>query len=79
MQHLIKQNEDSMKNVQIKKLARVEAPKGEYDDIQAFQLVEFTVNFYGKIIVDTLDTKITKSGQFVISGNGFIPDGYQIQ
>ena len=68
-----------MKNIQIKKLEKVEAPKCEYKNILAFQLVEFSINFYGHIENFILDTKIMKNGkQLVIDGNGFIPSGYQI-
>ena len=67
-----------MKTVTIKKLNLVEVPEGEYEDIKAFQMVEFTINFYGKEMVFELDTKITSEGQFVIGGNGFIQDGYKI-
>ena len=68
-----------MKNIEIKKMKRVEAPAGEYEDIVAFQMVEFTVDFYGNKQVDLLDTKIMADGsQFVIAGNGWIPDGYEV-
>jgi hypothetical protein len=68
-----------MKTVNITKLKRVEVPAGEYVDIVAFQLCEFAVNFFGNIQKFVLDTKIMSNGdQFVISGNGFIPDEYQI-
>ena len=68
-----------MKKIQIKKLERVEAPKGEYKNIIAFQLVEFSINFFGHIENFILDTKIMNNGkQIVIDGNGFIPSGYQI-
>ena len=39
-----------MKNIEIKKLEKVEAPKGEYKNIIAFQLVEFSINFFGNIV-----------------------------
>ena len=65
--------------MEIKKLQRVEAPIGEYEDIIAFQLVEFTISFYGSIKKFILDTKILKTGeQLVTSGNGFIKDNFQI-
>lgn len=68
-----------MKEIKIKKLERVEAPKKEYKSIIAFQLVEFSINFFGHIESFILDTKIMKNGkQIVIDGNGFIPSGYQI-
>ena len=67
-----------MKKIDIKKLQRVEAPIGEYENIIAFQLVEFSINFFGHEETFILDTKITKEGQFVIDGNGWIKDGYQV-
>ncbi len=68
-----------MKKIEMKKLDRVEAPKGEYKNIVAFQMVEFVINFYGNIESFLLDTKILKNGkQLVIDGNGFIPSGYEI-
>jgi hypothetical protein len=63
-----------MKNLQIKKLKKVKAPKG--DENLFYQLVEFTINFYGNKMTSILDTKITKEGkQIVIGGNGFIEAG----
>ena len=68
-----------MKEIKIKKMERVEAPVNEYKNIIAFQLVEFTINFFGHIETFILDTKIMKNGkQIVIDGNGFIPSGHQI-
>lgn len=67
-----------MKKIEIKKMEIVEAPKGEYDDIIAFQIVEFSINFFGHKETFKLDTKITKEGQFVIDGNGWIPNNYKI-
>ena len=68
-----------MKNLELKRLERVEAPKGEYKNIIAFQMIEFTINFFGNVESFILDTKIMKNGkQLVIDGNGFIPSGYQI-
>ena len=68
-----------MKKIEIKKLNKVQAPAGEYIDIVAFQMVQFTINFFGHIESFVLDTKIMNDGtQMVIDGNGFIPDGYQV-
>lgn len=68
-----------MKKIELKRLQRVEAPKDEYKNIVAFQIVEFTIDFYGNKQTFDLDTKITKDEkQLVISGNGFIEDGYDI-
>lgn len=64
--------------VEIKKLGKVQAPKGDFP-IVAFETVEFKINFYGKEIVSRLDTKIMQDGsQVVIDGDGFIPHGYQV-
>lgn len=64
-----------MKNLQIRKLEKVKAPNG--DDNLFYQLVEFTINFYGQTLTSILDTKITKEGkQIVIDGDGFIEAGY---
>ena len=64
-----------MKNLQIKKLEKVKAPSD--DENLFYQLVEFTVDFYGQTITSILDTKITKEGkQIVIDGDGFIEAGY---
>jgi hypothetical protein len=47
--------------------------------ILAFQMVYFTINFFGKIITTEHDTKIMKDGsQLVIGGCGYIKEGYQI-
>jgi hypothetical protein len=68
-----------MKQISVKKLTKVEPPKGEYDNIVAFQLVEFTINFFGHIESFILDTKILNDGrQLVIDGNGFIGQDYQV-
>jgi len=68
-----------MKQISVKKLTKVEPPKGEYESIVAFQLVEFTINFFGHIESFILDTKILNDGrQLVIDGNGFIGQDYQV-
>ncbi len=67
--------------IQTKKLAIVNVPL-EYQKEEgcvAFQMVELTYYFYGKQMTDVFDTKILENGeQFVISGNGFIKDGFKI-
>ena len=71
-----------MKAITITRLQRVEtADKRDLRvGIIAFQLVNVEINFYGKIITDTLDTKIMKDGrQIVIDGNGYISAGTEIQ
>ena len=71
-----------MKTIEIKKLNKVTIPESElknYVDIIAFQMVEFTINFFGHIESFCLDTKILNNGkQVVIDGNGFISSGYEI-
>ena len=68
-----------MKKVEIKKLARIEAPAGEYENIVAFQMIEYVIDFFGNIISGTLDTKVLKDGrQLVIDGDGYIQAGYEI-
>lgn len=68
-----------MKKIEIKKLNRVEAPAGEYDDIVAFQMIKFSIDFFGNEEEFMLDSKILKDGrQLVIDGNGWIPDNYEI-
>ena len=71
-----------MKKITVKKLNRVENTDKEMQGmgIIAFQVVEFTINFYGKIIETTHDTKIMKDGkQLVIGSCGFIPSGYEVK
>jgi hypothetical protein len=70
-----------MKKIEVKKgvLVKNTDKKLLKKGIVAFQIVTFIINFYGKEIVDTLDTKIMKDGsQIVIDGNGFIKAGYQL-
>lgn len=70
-----------MKEIEVKKGALVKNTDKQLlkKGIVAFQLVVFTIKFFGKEITDTLDTKIMKDGsQIVIDGNGFIKAGYQL-
>jgi Na+-translocating ferredoxin:NAD+ oxidoreductase RnfC subunit len=47
--------------------------------IVAFQIVTFIINFYGKEIETTHDTKIMQDGsQYVIGGCGYIQEGYKV-
>ena len=59
-----------MKTIKITKLQRVETP--DKNDLRigivAFQLVNVEINFYGKLITDTLDTKIMKDGSRIVTG-----------
>ena len=71
-----------MKAITITRLQKVETTdkRDLRVGIVAFQLVNVEINFYGKIITDTLDTKIMKDGrQIVIDGNGYINAGTEIQ
>ena len=71
-----------MKAITITRLQKVETTdkRDLRDGIIAFQLVNVEINFYSKIITDTLDTKIMKDGrQIVIDGNGYISAGTEIQ
>lgn len=63
-----------------KKLKKVEAPaEDKAEGIEAYQAVEFTINFGNSETVDVLDTKIMTDGrQIVIGGNGFIPHGHEL-
>lgn len=68
-----------MKNLEIKKLQRVENTDRELlnKGIVAFQLVQIGYSFYGRSMVDVLDTKIMTNGdQIIIDGNGFIKAGF---
>ena len=70
-----------MKTITIKKYNRVENTDQEFlnQGIVAFQLVKFTINFFGSVIENIHDTKIMKDGrQIVIDGCGFIKDGYEL-
>lgn len=69
------------KEITLKKFERVETTdKRDLDlGIVAFQLIEFSIDFYGNKIETTHDTRIFKDGtQEVIDGCGFIPAGYKI-
>jgi len=68
--------------MKIKRLKLEPVKKQEmYKDegIVAFQMVEFTIDFYGIEDIFIKDTKILEDGrQFVIDGNGFIEGGFEI-
>ena len=71
------------KNLEIKKLGKTIIPadqQKEHGDTVAFELVEFTINFFGAVDTFTLDTRISKDGtQSVVDGNGWIKHGYILQ
>jgi hypothetical protein len=67
--------------ISVKKFQIVNVPT-EYQKEEgciAFQLIELSYSFYGQKMTETFDTKILEDGsQFIISGNGFIKDGFRI-
>lgn len=70
-----------MKNLTIKKQKLVKVPEDQIKGSKyvAFQLVEFSIDFFGCFQKDVLDTGIDANGiQTVIDGNGWIPAGYEI-
>lgn len=70
-----------MKSITTVKYNRVENIDQEFlnEGIIAFQLVKFTINFFGAEIETTHDTKIMSDGrQFVIGGCGYIKEGYEV-
>jgi hypothetical protein len=70
-----------MKTIEIKKMSLVEVPD-EYqkeEGCTAFQMVQLTYSFYGKVMTENFDTKILHNGkQIVINGNGFIKNNFEI-
>jgi hypothetical protein len=68
------------KKLEIKKLQKVAAPSELVAaGVVAFQLVQITVNYFSQPMVGVYDTKIMADGrQFVIEGDGFIPDGFEV-
>jgi hypothetical protein len=70
-----------MKNLTITKGQLVNVPTKfqKSEGCVAFQTIKVSYFFYGAEQTDVLDTKILKDGsQFVITGNGFIKDGFKI-
>lgn len=80
--HLYQQIQNTakeMKSITTTKYNRVENTDLELlnQGIVAFQLVKFEINFFGRIIETTHDTKIMEDGsQVVIGGCGFIKEGF---
>ena len=63
--------------------SRIEAPQSDRyylkKGIVAFQLVEITFSFFGRVITETYDTKILKDNrQLIIGGDGFIKNDLDI-
>jgi len=70
-----------MKTITATKYNKVENTDKEFlnKGIVAFQMVKFTINFYGNEIETTHDTKIMSDGkQIVIGGCGYIKEGYEL-
>jgi hypothetical protein len=70
-----------MKTITTTKYNKIENTDKELlnNGIVAFQLVKFTINFFGSEIETTHDTKIMRDGrQFVIGGCGYINEGYEL-
>lgn len=70
-----------MKTITTTKYNKVTNTDSEFlnKGIVAFQLVKFTINFYGNKIETTHDTKIMSDGkQIVIGGCGYIKEGYEL-
>ena len=71
-----------MKSITVTKYNRVENTDFEFPNkgVVAFQLVKFTINYFGNEIEVTHDTKIMDDGrQFVYDGCGFIKAGYEVK
>jgi hypothetical protein len=67
--------------MKIEKLTKTNVPVEfqKQEGCVAFQMVKITYSFYGSEMSELFDTKIIENGkQFIINGNGFIKDGFQI-
>ena len=70
-----------MKNITTKKFNRVENTDKEFlaKGIVAFQVLEFNIEYFGRKMEITHDTKIMQDGrQLVIGGCGFIKEGFEV-
>ena len=69
-----------MKTIIANKRNMVKAPlEFKNKGIEFFQIVDFEINYFGKIIKTTHDTKILTNGkQLVIGGCGYIEEGYEV-
>jgi hypothetical protein len=77
-----KQKTNNMKTITTQKYNKVENTDKEFlsEGIVAFQVVKFTINFYGNEIETTHDTKIMQDGtQIVIGGCGYISAGFIVK
>ena len=67
------------KIITLKKLQKVFNKDASRPEIEAFQLVEIEINFYGTIWKETFVTEIMQDGsQRIINGNGSYPYGTDI-
>ena len=66
--------------IKFNKKELVNLPKEEQtNDLVAVQLVEYTIDYYGTKVTNTLDTRIDKDGrQFFVDGDGFIDAGTEL-
>jgi hypothetical protein len=67
--------------MKIEKLTKTNVPVEfqKEEGCVAFQMVKIKYSFYGSEMSEMFDTKIIENGkQFIINGNGFIKDGFQI-
>ena len=72
-------NRNKMKIKRLKLEPVIQKERFKDEGIVAFQMVEFTIDFYGLKDVFIEDTKILEDGrQIVIDGNGFVEGGTDI-
>lgn len=69
-----------MKKITVERFKKEEnIDKETFPEVAFFQMVDFHIEFYGKKIVLREDTRIMLDGrQFVINGNGFIPEDFEL-
>lgn len=65
------------KSFKIEKMTFVQNP--EKGEVVGFQMIRYTLTFFGKVIEGVLDTKIMQDGsQVVIDGDGYLKEGTNI-
>ena len=69
-----------MKKITVERFKKEEnIDKETFPEVAFFQMVDFHIDFYGKKMVLREDTRIMLDGrQFVINGNGFIPQDFEL-
>ena len=69
------------KNITVVKGRKVKAPPEDLaDGVEFYQMVDFEIDYFGRTMTVSHDTKIMTDGrQLVIGGDGFIPDGYEVK